>query len=176
MSTGTALTLDLRLGDGRQLCYFLRFWCILLQIHLLPVALPAVQLHTAEIYIYIVGPLCIPSTSQTLERVKGNLRTKSCLPLRPEIQITQGVAGPGVPRDWERLGVPQGGRAGPRSQGRALQPGSVPEAQPGSRAGQGVPGTAPAPRIRQPWGLAVESWRLSLLRRCWGWDRWPGRD
>lgn len=124
MSTDTALTLDLRLGNGRQLCYFLQFRCILLQIHLLPVAFCAVQLHA------LVGHLCIPNTSQTLERVKGSLGTKSCLPLTPEIQITRSTASPGVPRGWERLGVPQGGRtgqgltarAGPCSQGLSHRP------------------------------------------------------
>ena len=94
MSADTALTLDLRLGGGRQLCYFLQLWCMLLQIHLRSVAFSAVQLRT------LVGPLCIPSTSQTLERVKGSLGTKSCLHLRAQIQITQGAAGPGVPRGW----------------------------------------------------------------------------
>jgi len=80
------------------------------QIHLLPVAFPAAQLHT------LVGPLCIPGAPQTLERVKGSLGTKSCLLLRPEIQITQGAGGARLPRGQERPAGPPG------RQGRASQP------------------------------------------------------
>lgn len=146
MSTDTALTLDLRLGNGRQLCYLLQFWCILLQIHLLAVALSAVQLHT------LVDHLCIPNTSQSLEREKGSLGTKSCLPLRPEIQITRGAESPGVPRGWERLGAPQGGRtgqdltarAGPCSQGLSHRP-SQGAGQAGGHQGQPQPQVSVSP-------------------------------
>lgn len=107
MSTDLAQTLALRLGYGRQLRYFPQFSCILLQIQLLAVTFSAAQLHT------LICPLCLPRTSQTLERVKGSLRTKYCLPLRPEIQITQDAASPGVCSGWKQLGVAQRCCSGP---------------------------------------------------------------
>lgn len=99
-------------------------------------AFSAVQSHT------FLGPLCVPGTPQSLERKKVSLGVKSCFPLIPEIQITQGVQ----VRCLQELGA--AGNALGR-QGQTPQPGCVPQGA-GEQGRLGGTRTAPAPVSGSP--------------------------